>query len=168
MEHTKTIWDILINSNLINVLILAVVLIYLSNKYLSKIIDNRNNQMSKELQDAKQARIKAEEELENIRQKTKKVSIEVEQIKEEAKKTAAMISSQIEQETEKGLESLKQKIQREIKSSQQEALQNIKKEASSAAIKLAEETLGKLSQNKEVQEKLVKDFLAEIEEPSKN
>lgn len=162
MEHTKTIWDILINSNLINVLILAVVLIYLSNKYLSKIIDNRNNQMSKEIKEAKQARIKANEELEAIKQKTKQAALEIEEIKEEAKKSALTIKSQIEQETEKELESLKSKIKREISSSQEEAIEQIKKTASEAAIKLAEETLSKISQNEEVRKKLVEDFLHEI------
>ena len=158
----RSIWDILIASNLINVLILAGVIFYLGNKYLPKIIDNRKNQLSKEIEEAKQARIKANEELESVKQKTKQAALEIEGIKEEAKKSALSIKSQIEQETEKELENLKLKIKREISSSQVEAIEEIKKTASEAALKLAEETLGKISQNEEVRKKLVEDFLYEI------
>lgn len=163
-----TFWDILVKSDLLNVIILAIAIIYLGNKYLPKIIDGRKNQISKELEDAKQARIKAAEELKTIQEKTKNIAQEIEEIKNDAKKTALTIKTQMEKETEKEIEALKLKIQREIAASQEEAIQNIKKSATDAAVKMAEEALSKLSQNKEVQDKLTEDFLFEISKPNKN
>lgn len=174
LEHTETavhqigLWDVLVKSDLLNVIILAIAFIYLGNKFLPQMVDQRKKQISKELEEAKLARIKANEELVEIKEKTKRVELEVEEIKKEARNTAIIIKTQIEQETEKEIEQLKLKIKREINTSQEEAIQNIKKSASEAALKLAEEALVKVSKNKEVQKKLVGDFLTELKAPNKN
>ena len=161
-EHSIGPWQVIVGSNLLNVIILAIAIIYLGNRFLPQIIDQRKKQISKELEEAKNARIKAVQELENIQEKTKNISREVEELKEEARITSLSIKKQVEQDTEKELESLRQKVKREISSSHDEAIQEIKKTTSTQAINLAEEALKKLSNNKEIQEKLVKDFLAEI------
>ncbi|MBI3591705.1 MAG: hypothetical protein HY094_10060 [Candidatus Melainabacteria bacterium] len=169
IEHHKAgPWQILVESDLLNVLILALAMVYLGNKFFPQILDQRKKQISKELEEAKSARIKANEELEAIKQKTERVALEIEEIKQEAKKTGMTIKKQIEQDTEKELESLRLKVKREINSSQEEAIQDIKKSASSAAIKLAEEALSKIVKNQEVQKKLITEFLSELEKPSKN
>ena len=161
----ENVWDILVGSNLLNVIILAIAIVYLGNRFLPKIIDQRKKQISKELEEAKNARIKAIQELENIKEKTRNIAQEVEEIKEGARSTSLSIKKQIEHDTEKELENLRLKVKREISSSYDEALQEIKKTASDEAIKLSEEALKKLSNNKEVQEKLIGDFLSEIKTP---
>ena len=166
--HTYTAWDIIVKSDLANVIILAIVFIYLGNKFLPKIIDQRKNQISKELEEAKQTRIKAQEELKEIEQRSKEASIEIERIKEDAKETAGTIKKQIEEETEKELEQLKLKIKREITSNYEDAIQSIKRASADTAIKLAEEALTKVSKNQEVQKKLISDFITELDKPSKN
>ena len=166
--HSVGPWQVLVESDLLNVLILALAFIYLGNKFLPQIIDQRKKQISKELEEAKAARIKAAEELALIEQKSQTATHEMEEIKKEAKKTADIIKKQIEQETEKNLEELKLKIKREIISSQEEAIQSIKKSASNTAIKLAEEALSKVSKNQEIQKKLVTDFLTDFKKPNTN
>lgn len=160
--HASNMWDILIGSDLLNVIILAIAIIYLGNRFLPKIIDQRKNQISKELEEAKKARIKAQDELEAVKEKTRQAKTEIEGMKEEAKKTAIIIKKQIEEETEKELENLKLKIKREINTNREEAVRDIKRSASEAAIKLAEEALSKIAKNEEIQKKLTADFLAEI------
>ena len=167
-EHAPTLWQIIVESDLLNVIILAGAIIYLGNKFLPKIVDQRKKQISKELEDAKDARIKANEELEIIKQKTQRVAQEIEEIKEEAKKTATIIKNQIEQETEKELDNLQVRVRKEIISKNDEALQDIKRSTSTTAIKLAEEALLKMSSNKEVQDRLLKDFISDLDKPSKN
>ena len=167
-HHSISLWQILVESNLLNVLILALAFIYLGNKFLPKIIDQRKKQISKELEDAKLARIKANEELEIVRRKTQNLTREIEEIKAEAQKTAQTIKNQIGVETEEELEQLNLKIKREISSSREEAVNNVKRSASDAALKLAEEALTKVSNNHEVQKKLMEDFLADLKKPSKN
>ncbi len=167
-HHTPTAWDIVVKSDLLNVLILAVALIYLGNKFLPGIVDQRKKQISKELEEAKQARIKAEEELETIKQKSKNATQEIEEMKEEAKKSAITIKKQIEEETEKELEQLKQKVKRETNSKYEEAVHDIKKSVGSTAIKLAEVALTQVSKNQEVQKKLISDFLSDLNSPNKN
>ena len=162
VEHSVSPWQVIVGSNLLNVIILAIAIIYLGNRFLPQIIDQRKKQISKELEEAQNARIKAVQELENIQEKTKNISCEVEELKEEARITSLSIKKQVEQNTEKELESLRQKVKREISSSYDEAIQEIKKTTSTQAINLAEEALKKLSNNKEIQERLIKDFLAEI------
>lgn len=167
-HHAPNTWDILVKSDLLNVLILALAFVYLGNKFLPQILDQRKKQISKELEDAKAARIKADEELKIIKEKTKNITLEIEEIKEEAKKTALTIKKQIEEDTEKELSNLRQKVKKEITSNQEEAIQDIKKSASSAAIKLAEEALSQVTKNQEIQKKLLSDFMAGLDNPSKN
>ena len=168
MHHEIGPWQILVESNLLNVLILALAFVYLGNKFIPKIVNQRKNQISKELEDAKQARLKAEEELSAIKKKTENLVSEIEGIKSEAKKTAEIIKTQIQKETEKELEQVNQKIKREISSNYEETVQTIKKSASDSAIKLAEEALSKVVSNYEVQKKLMEDFVRELDKPSKN
>ena len=167
-HHQAGPWEVLVGSNLLNVLILALAFVYLGNKFLPQIVNQRKNQISKELEDAKQARIKAEEELSVIRKKTENIISEIEEIKTDAKKTAETIKKQIQEETGKELEQVNQKIKREINSNQEETIQTIKKSASDSAIKLAEEALSKVVSNYEVQKKLMEDFVSELNKPSKN
>jgi len=167
-EHTLGWWQILVQSDLLNVIILAIAMIYLGNKFMPKILDQRKSQISKELEDAKNTRLKAEGELEQVRHKTKNILKEIEQIKEEAKVSATTIKKQMEEETEKEIERLKEKVKKEIASSKDEAVESIRKSASTTAIKLAEEALTQISKNKEVQEKLLSDFLSEVKTPNSN
>ncbi len=167
-HHEVGPWQILVESNLLNVLILALAFVYLGNKFLPQIIDQRKKQISKELEDAKQARIKAEEELSVIKKKTENIASEIEQIKSDARKTAEIIKKQINEETEKELEQANQKIKREISSNYEETIQGIKRSASDSAIKLAEQALSKVAENYEVQKKLMEDFVSELNKPSKN
>ena len=168
IHHELGPWQVLVESNLLNVLILALAFVYLGNKFIPKMIDQRKTQISKELENAKQARLKAEEELSIIKKKTENIVSEIEGIKIEAKKTAETIKKQIHEETGKELEQVNQKIKREINSNQEETIQTIKKSASESAIKLAEEALSKVVSNYEVQKKLMEDFVSELNKPSKN
>ena len=167
-HHETGPWQILVQSNLLNVLILALAFVYLGNKFLPQIINQRKNQISKELEDAKQARLKAEDELSTIKKKTENIVSEIEEMKTEAKKTAEVIKKQMQEETEKELEQVNQKIKREINSNYEETIQEIRKSASSSAIKLAEEALSKVAGNHEVQKKLMEEFVSELNKPSKN
>ena len=167
-HHEIGPWQILVESNLLNTLILVLVIFYLANKYLPGIVNTRKNQISKELEKAKEAKEKAMEELEKIKEKAKNLSFEVAEIKNEASKTAEAIRKSIEDETGKEIEMLKLKVKKEIGSLEEEAIHNIQKSASEAAIKLAEETLMKVSKNETVQKKLVNDFLSGLDKPSKN
>ncbi len=166
--HETGPWQVLVESNLLNVLILALALVYLGNKFIPKMIDQRKTQISKELEDAKQAKIKAEEELSTIQRKTEDIASEIEEIKSEARKTAEIIKKQIHEDTEKELEQINQKIKREISSNYDETVQTIKKSASESAIRLAEEALSKVASNHEVQKKLMEEFVSELNKPSKN
>lgn len=167
-HHEIGPWQVIVESDLLNVVILALAFVYLGNKFLPKMVDERKKQINKELDEAKNARLKAEKELEDIKEKLKRTKAEVEQIKNEAEKTAASIKKQVEMDTEKELEQLKLKVEREISSSYEETIQNIKKSASDVAIKLAETALTQVSKDRDVQKKLVGDFLAELKSPSKN
>lgn len=167
-HHEVGPWQVIVGSNLLNVLILALAFAYLGNKFLPKMVDERKKQITKELEDAKNARLKAEKELEDIKEKLKRTKSEVEQMKNDAEKTAISIQKQVEADTEKELEQLKLKVEREITSSYEETIQNIKKSASDVAIKLAETALTQVSKDREVQKKLVEDFLSELKTPSKN
>lgn len=167
-HHEIGPWQVVVESNLLNVVILALAFVYLGNKFLPKIVDERKRQITKELDDAKNARIKAEKELTEIKEKLRRTTAEIEQIKIEAEKTAIAIKNQVEENTEKDLEQLKLKVKREISSNYEETIQNIKKSASDVAIKLAETALTQLSKDREVQKKLVEDFIVELKTPSKN
>ena len=167
-HHSFGIWEILVNSNLLNVLVLAMAIIYLGNKFLPKIVDEKGKQIKKELDEARQARLKAEEELELIKRKTENLSKEIEQINIEARQSAQIIKKQIEAEAEKDLEQLKQKVKREITSTNEEAVNDIKKSTSEAALKLAEESLSKVVKNYEIQKKLMQEFLSQVNSTSKN
>ncbi|OGI20380.1 MAG: hypothetical protein A3B68_02525 [Candidatus Melainabacteria bacterium RIFCSPHIGHO2_02_FULL_34_12] len=167
-HHAPTAWDIFVNSNLLNIIILALAFIYLGNKFMPKIIDQRKKQISKELDEAKNTRIKATKELEEIKKKVENAEKEIQAIKEEAKNTAGTIKKQTEDETEAELEQLHIKVKKEINAKQDEAIQEIKRSAAQTAIKLAEDSLNQIVKNKEIGNKLMENFIAELGAPSKN
>ncbi len=167
-HHEIGPWQVIVESDLLNIVILALAIVYLGNKFLPKFVDERKRQITKELEDAKNARLKAEKELEDVKEKLKRTKAEIEQIKNDAEKTAITIRKQVENDTEKELEQLKLKVEREISSSYDETIQNIKKSASDVAIKLAEAALTQVSKDQEVQKRLMQDFLTELKTPSKN
>ena len=161
-------WKILVESNLLNIIILAMAIIYLGNKFLPKIVNERKKQISKELEDAKTAKEKAEEELGKIKKKYESLEHATKEITGEAQKTALSIKKQIEEETQKELENIRLKIKKEISASEEEAILNIQRQTTASAIKLAEETLQKIAGQEAVQKKLVEDFLLDLKKPSKN
>ena len=162
-EHKHSLWDIIVHSDLLNTLILAFAIIYLGNKFLPKMVDERRKQISKELKDAEVARINAENELREARKKTENINAEIEQIKKDGFKNAELIKNEIEKDTKKELEELNQRIKREINASHEEAVQQVKKSTSEAAIKLAEEALVKISSKPDIQKKLQQDFVKDLE-----
>lgn len=167
-HHELTAWDILVKSDLLNIIILAIAIIYLGNKYLPKMVDERRKQITDELNKARNIRQKAEEELKAIQEKCKSIDFEIEQIKNEAKKTAQNLNIKIEEDTNIELEKIKIKATKEIDSARDKAIQNIKQEASEAAVKLAEDALIKIAESPNVQKKLIDDFLEELDKPSNN
>lgn len=166
--HSIGLWQILVESDLLNIILLIGAIIYLGNKFLPKIIEQRKNQIISELEDAKKARQKAEKELGEVKEKTRNILDEINKIKEEAGNTAAALKKQIEIDTEKELENLKIKVKNEIITTHDQTVEDIRREISNTVLKLAEEAISKLSKNKEVQDKLTGDFLKELKEPSKN
>ncbi len=167
-HHEIGPWQILVQSNLLHVLILAVAIIYLGNKFLPQMVDQRKKQISKEFEDVKLAKTKAYKELEDIKKKTQNANQEVEEIKQEARKTAEAIVVQMGHDTEKELEQLRLKIKREINTSWDETVQEIKTTTADTAFKLAEEALNRLSKDNETQKKLSSDFLVELEKVGKH
>lgn len=159
----QNLWNVLVHSDLLNVIILALAMVYLGNKFLPKMVDERRKQISKELKEAEIARINAENDLRETRKKTENINAEIDQLKKESLKNAQLIKSEIEKDTKKELEELNQRIKREINASHEEAVQQVKKSTSEAAIKLAEEALVRISSKPDIQKKLQNDFIKDLE-----
>ena len=168
-SHSQhSMWDILVKSDLLNIIILVLIIVYLANRFLPKIVESRKLQISKELENARKIKEKAEEELKIVKEKSKNLFLEIDQIKKEALSTASTIKKSIEEETRKEIDLLGLKLKREITALEEEAILNIQKSTSDLAIKLAEEALTKISKDEKIQNKLVGDFLSGLRRPSKN
>jgi F-type H+-transporting ATPase subunit b len=149
--------DAIIHSNIINVLIAAIFLIWVFKRFkLLSILDKRQAQVIKDLKDAEAKREKALQELDVLEKRSLKLREEVEIILDEAQKSAEMVGQSIlhnaEEEARKLMDNAQKRIALESRTAARELETRLMQEAIYAAQQLLENTLDEADKHRSIED----------------
>ena len=149
--------DAIIHSNIINILIAAIFLVWVFKRYnLLSILDKRQAQVIKDLKDAEEKREKALQELEALEKRSMKLKEEVASILDEAQKSAEMVGQSILQNAEddarKLMENAQKRIAQESRTAARELENRLMHEAIHAAQQLLESTLDDKDKHRSIED----------------
>ncbi|HTY22332.1 MAG TPA: ATP synthase F0 subunit B [Desulfomonilaceae bacterium] len=158
-ESTWTPWMLL--WRVINAVALVGLLIYFLRKPLAKFFSERKAQISKDLEDAKQQRERAEALVREYEAKLAGMEKELEKLRDELRKSADAESAKITINAEKMSASMVEAAKMAAEQEVRKAKAALKSEAVALAVQLAE-TLIREKINDEDRKKIVKDYLDKV------
>ncbi len=145
----KITWDLILESNIINVLIFILILLYLAWKFLPKILREKNQEISEVFHKAEDRSLKAEEELKNTTKLLKEYKDNSNERQAQKDQMIESIKTNLRNENTRKLEAMRERCQREIQKYKEINEYEIKKELIDLSI---EETKKYLSKNLAVDE----------------
>lgn len=150
---------LVLDSNLINFLVVAIALAWVLNKFLPKLAKENKAKLIEELQEAREARKEAEAKLEDFTQRIAQSEEETKNMVLEAEKTAQQIKEQAAKDTEEHIVRMKDLAEKDILRRQNQAIQAIKEMATNAAISLTEESVRQAAKDETVLRKIQDKFV---------
>lgn len=162
MDEHSSLLRLILESNLINFLVVLGLIIFFSIKYLPSLSKNKQNQILKNLEDAKEARKAAEEKLKELEKKIEEAKEESKKILIEAESSAEKLKLQIDTEAKKQSESIMSALERDLEAAKAVSIEEIKRSILNAALKLAEEKFKNSSGNESIVEAFKKEIAKEI------
>jgi F-type H+-transporting ATPase subunit b len=166
MEHPGGFtFQYLFESNLVNWLLLVVGIIYLWQKYMPAVFKQREEQTEAALKDAALAKKQGEELLAEIRSRLANKDAELEKIRNEGKQLAEQLKKQMEEQTNKDAKDLELKIKQQMANERQLAITQLRQAAAQAAIKLTEQVLPTLLDEK-AKAQLLNQFMEQLDAAS--
>ena len=153
----------ILHSNIINLLAVAVFLVWLVKKFnLIGIIDNKIEQIKSFVKNAEQEREQAIAELKEVKNRVKNISEEKLEITKEAQKTADMYKEKIEAETVQSLQEIEKNTEKFFDAEQKSLKESIGREVAQDALEIAKEHI-KHAINDDMQKKYINDFIDSLE-----
>ena len=153
----------ILHSNIINLLAVAVFLVWLVKKFnLVGIIDGKIEQIKSFVKNAEQEREQAIAELKEVKNKVKNISEEKKEITQEAHKTADMYREKIEAETVQSLQEIEKNTEKFLDAEQKSLKESIGREVAQDALEIAKEHI-KHAINDDMQKKYINDFIDSLD-----
>ena len=154
----------ILHSNIINLLAVAVFLVWLVKKFnLVGIIDGKIEQIKSFVKNAEQEREQAIAELKEVKNKVKNISEEKKEITQEAHKTADMYREKIEAETVQSLQEIEKNTEKFLDAEQKSLKESISREVAQDALEIAKEHI-KQAITDDMQKKYINDFIDSLDE----
>lgn len=161
-EAVPSMWESIINSNIINFLIAFLALVWVFKRFkLLSILDQRQAKIVQALQEAEEKRQQALKDLDAIEKRMAQLNQEVDAILSDAQHSAEDIANSIVQQAQEDAEKLlanaQKRIAMEQKTASRELEQRLMHEAIHAARELLENTLSEADKHRSVE-----DFVASL------
>ena len=157
-HHQPSVYDVLIESNTINFVIVLALLIWAIGKFIPKMAKERKADLEKEIQDAREAKEQAELKLKELEAKLEESKEESKVFLENAKKTAVLIKEESIEEARKQIEIMQDLAEKDISSQREQAMNSIKQKVAQAAYQLAEASLSSNENKEKITEALEANF----------
>ncbi|MGD1856019.1 MAG: F0F1 ATP synthase subunit B [Leptolyngbyaceae cyanobacterium] len=171
MEHMETVWllaseeggfglnfDIL-ETNLINLVIIIGVLVYFGSSFLGNILSERRSNIESAIKGAEDRQKKAAASLIEQQKNLKKAQAQAEQIKADAQENAQKARAAVLAQADKDVERMKASAQQDLTSQQERVLQELRQRVAALALAKVEADLPNALTD-EVQTKLVDQSIA--------
>ncbi len=136
-ELTKLVLE----SNLLNFIVLALVLVWALSKFIPKATKQHSELIRREIKEAEDARKLAESKLAELESKLRESKEAARQFLEEAKETARKIKVQVLDDTKVEIQQMKELAEKDLELQKCIILQSIKQKVIEAAFKLTEESV---------------------------
>ncbi len=149
MENHQSIWQLILESNLINFIIFLAILVWLIIVKLPGLVQEKNTQLATELKKAEENYNFAKDQLKNAEQELASLKTDFEKMRNESKQKAQVLKEKLEQEKEASLNALKIRHQREIENMKALAQKEMQRILSIKALEITENTLKSNSTNYE-------------------
>lgn len=151
----------LLESNLINILILLGVLVYYGSRIVGKILSERSEKIAQEIAEAEAQEKQAEQALAAEQQKLAQAKEKAAQIIAEAKANAEKVKAAILAEGEKELERIKAMARQDLNSETERAIAELKQRAAQLALLRVEERLSSIL-DEEAQRRIIDRSIAQL------
>ena len=153
----------ILHSNIINLLAVAVFLVWLVKKFnLIGIIDNKIEQIKSFVKNAEQVREQVIAELKEVKNRVKNISEEKLENTKEAQKTADMYKEKIEAETVQSLQEIEKNTEKGLDAEQKSLKKSIGREVAQDALEIAKEHI-KQAITDDMQKKYINDFIDSLD-----
>lgn len=149
-------------NNLINWLFLVAGLVYLWNKNVPPMFKAREDQIETAIKEAALAKKQGEELLEQQKKRIANAEAEAQQILADAKQLAEQLKQQMQAQAAKDAADLRTKIEQQIANERQLAITQLRQAAAVASIKLAEQVLPTVLDDK-AKAKLLTQFMEQLD-----
>lgn len=144
----------LLDTNLINLVIIIGVLIVFGRKFLGETLSSRRSQIQSEIQDAEQRKQKAASELASQQQKLAQAQAEAKKLLEDAHTRAESAKAAILAQADKDIERLKAEAQKDVSSQQDKIAAELRQYVAEKAL-ISAELLCKSELNDASQQQLI-------------
>lgn len=152
----------LFENNVINWVVLAVIIVWVWMKKTPAMFQARKERIDAALRDAQSAKEQGEAFLIEQRNKVAKADDEAAKILADAKQLAEQMKTQLEEQTKRDIADLEKKLVSQVANERQLAITELRAAAAKAAIKLAEESLPSLM-NEKTKSQLLTQFMEQLD-----
>jgi F-type H+-transporting ATPase subunit b len=158
-EAQMSLWETIVNSNALNVLLVLLFFFWLFNKFqLGNLITRRRDQIVSEMETAEAEKQQALAELTKLQEQTKQLSQEIETRLNEARTSAQKLSEQILMEAQAEADRIVQNAKSRIEIEQRTAVKQLQGDLLEDAIALVQQHL-QTSLTEEDHHKAIDDFI---------
>ena len=162
--HHMSFVDYIFHSNVINIILVAIFVVWLCKKAnIIGILKSRQEQVKQNIIKAEESKIDAEKKLEEAKENVKDLDKKTAQIMSDAENSALSMSEKIKQDTEQKIEEIEKNLQKTIKVEEKSAAEEILKGASKEAFEIASSKI-KDALNDELHHKYITNFIDSIDE----
>lgn len=151
----------ILESNIINLAILLVVLIYYGSKVVGNILSERRAKIAEKIEEAEAKQKEAAATLAEEQEKLAKAKTTAEKIVSDANENAEKAKAAILAQGEKEVERIKATAQADLNSEQERAIAELKQRVAALALERVESQLGEIL-NDEAQQKLIDRSIAQL------
>lgn len=152
---------------MIFVLFFFVVLLALLKKFawgpLMNVMEERENYVAKEIEEAEKSRKEAEQAAKEAAEELKKTRLEAREIIEEARKSGTNQKEEILREAQEEAKRMKESAQADIQNEKEKALQALQDQVASLSVLIASKVIEQ-EISEENQEKLIHEYIKEVGE----
>lgn len=153
--------------DMIFVLFFFVVLLALLKKFawgpLMNVMEERENYVAKEIEEAEKSRKEAEQAAKEAAEELKKTRLEAREIIEEARKSGTNQKEEILREAQEEAKRMKESAQADIQNEKEKALQALQDQVASLSVLIASKVIEQ-EISEENQEKLIHEYIKEVGE----
>lgn len=138
MTHPLTLIEVIKESNIINFVLFLAAAIWLIQKKLPALIQQKNADMESQLRQARERCRLAEEQLSIAEKELDSFKSNLDQMKEESQKRITSLKVELEEEKNKALGNLKSKYERDIANLKTNVLKQLENQISQRSMEVAE------------------------------